>query len=113
MRFQGCPDACANPQKYIVNRMVRDGSSDEEIFQAMLRRTGYDRRVIADTQGGAGQLVRVLPLLFLGFGVLLVAVVLLSWKRGGSSAKEVRQQQKNTVSDGELAQVERELAELE
>lgn len=108
-----CADACANPQKRIVEQMVLGDRSDDEIYETMLSRVGGDRRVLASAASSFGFWAYALPFVLLVAGAVFALKVINGWSRSGSEARAERQRSAALVSGGELERVERELAELD
>ena len=79
----GCPDECANEQKYLVARWMREGFTDQEIIDRMVahpnggeRVRGYDKNWLSFA----------MPFFLLGVDAALVVATLFTIRRSRSSA---------------------------
>lgn len=108
-----CPDNCADPQKMEVRDLVTAGKTDREVRDYM--KASYGTKVLATPDfEGSGGWSYLIPFIVLIGATILAVVVVAAWKRAGQIRNEqVDADFAESVSDDELASVERELERLE
>lgn len=119
----GCPDGCADEQKFLLRQWLDEGATDEEIIARMVAYPGKgDVRVRAlPTAEGVNWIGYLFPG-FLGLGgLVVVASLLLSLTKkkpagapGSSGDGESSAQRRRLDSDAEIGErIERELEEMD
>ena len=72
--LEGCFEDCANEQKGLIEQLIAEGRSDQEIRQFMVRRAGTDK-VLLQPRGAVTYLTP--------FAILALAVLLAGWNLKG------------------------------
>ncbi len=67
-----------------IARMVSEGKSDEQIFDFYKRR--YGQRIMLEPEGRAAQVAVIVPVLFMIFGLILLAYFVRRWTAAAPAA---------------------------
>jgi hypothetical protein len=110
----GCPDPCANEQKSLVGAWIREGLSDEEIFQRMVVNPKGGPRVLTLRVEGAQRFGFYLPILLaMAGGCVVIWLLSRSVKRGQEHAALEFSAPAEAQDSQWGNEIERELKELD
>lgn len=107
-----CPDGCADPQKFEIRDMVREGRTDEQIFAAMEQK--YGTRVRSHPGwAGTGKWAFILPIAGLLLSAVVAIWVVSRWQTAGVEARTERRRLRESVRSEDVERIERDLESLE